>query len=122
MEKINTIQKISKKKFDDIVEVGDNAAVVCETKYPAGSNIVKIYARHNYPDDENPGGIPNFYVNRRIVRQNQFGPRSKDIICLDADEFPTENSINLITSGRLYHIFQDLQNQINELKEQIQND
>lgn len=102
-----------------ITYMGDNAAFVCEDKTDSAKLTTKLLAQHvNYNLDQ-PITFPRFCINKTTSLPGMIGMHSKNVLTLDADDVPTEGSNKLIVSDTLYHIVEDLQSQIDELKSLI---
>ena len=114
------LTKVGKLKAGQVLKdatyMEDNASLVCKDKTDSATLSTSFTAQHiNYDLDEHIE-FPRFCIIKTAARNEGFGMHSKIACILDTDDEPTEGSKNLVTSGALYSIISDLQNQINELK------
>ena len=98
-----------------------NAAFVCQDKQDKATKTTRIIAEHINEDMDIPITFPQFSVTKTTSLQGMIGMHFKHVLTLDADDYPTEGSKNLLTSGAIFEVITELQNQIDELKEQLKN-
>lgn len=120
MSLLNTIKEklyISKLKqtIDNPIYMRENARFVCSDTKNNVTVEMSIVPEHASNDTEEP----NFGVTRYSFREGQLSAHYKKVLNLNTDDAPIQGSKNLLTSGTLYHIINDLQTQITELQEKI---
>lgn len=93
-----------------------NSGLVVKDSNNGYNKSVELLASHINPDLDVPQDFPEFRIIRSTSRDGYVGNYKRHIMTLDVDDCPTQDSCKLITSGQLYDIINDLQNQINELK------
>lgn len=111
---------LKKLSLTDKLYMGKGSGLVCADKQGTINKKVEILASHIDTNLEDLNSFPQFTVVKTTSRDGQIGTHKKIALILDTDSQPTENSFKLLTSGLLYEIISDLQNQINELKSKIQ--
>lgn len=99
------------------IYMGTNSAVICKDTIGTTTYKVIIAPEHIDLDADIQIESPRFCVNKVTSKEGMVGMTFKNVLILDADSEPTEDSKALITSGTLYNIISDLQEQINELKQ-----
>ena len=82
-------------------------------------NCIRIVPTHIDKESDDKINFPRFDIVSTIGKDGQYNIIRKHILSLNADETPTEGSKNLLTSGCIYNIISDLQNQIDALKDKI---
>lgn len=102
--------------IDGPVYMGKISSFVCRDKLSSSTVTTSLVAEHINPDAEEPLVFPRFVINKMSAIDGGYGMYSHNVLALDADDVPTEGSINLITSGTLYNILQNIQDQIDDLK------
>ena len=120
-EKIKEMFGVKKQvatKVNGPVVMEDGAVVICQDVGTDSTVTTKIIPQHV----SDSVSFPRFVVTKTTARHDSYGMWNKVMLALDADSVPSEGSINLLTSGAIYEVINDLQNQINELKEQLNND
>lgn len=98
------------------VYMGKDSSFVCEDKLSNSTVVTSLVAEHINPDAGESIAFPRFVVNKTSALDGSFGMHSHNVLALDVDDVPTEDSINLITSGTLYNILQNIQDQIDDLR------
>lgn len=120
-EKIKEMIGIKKQvatKINGPVVMEDGAVVVCQDVGTDSTITTKIIPQH-VSDNVN---FPRFIVTKTAARHDSYGMWNKVVLALDTDNAPSEGSINLLTSGAIYEVINDLQNQIDELKARLNNE
>lgn len=100
----------------DKVYLENGSGFVCLDKKDSANKSVEIVPTHINPNLDNPADFPQFTVIKTTSKDGSIGTHKRTALILDTDNEPTEGSYKLLTSGLLYEIINDLQNQINELK------
>lgn len=118
---MSLLQKI-KEKFSSSKKVNtlsepmymmDGSAFVCQDKNNNVLKSTKIVAEHT---NESEIDFPRFIVTKTSFRDGMIGMYHKTSMVLDTDDEPTEGSKNLLTSGDIYKVVSDLQDQIEDLR------
>lgn len=113
----NFIDKVLSIKQELVMEEG--SSLVCRDKEGIVTKTVKIVPTHIDRDADIKIEFPQFDVISTISKDGQYNVIYKQLLTLDVDSEPTEGSYKLLTSGQLYNIISDLQNQIDTLKDKI---
>ena len=118
---LNNKQKVAQSKLtlNEELYLEKGSSLVCKDSINGSNNIIKIVPNHIDLDLDTPIEEPEFNVYRITSRDGVIGMYAKKLLTLDTDNTPTENSTKMITSGTLYTIINDLQEQINDLKNKI---
>lgn len=95
-------------KSQQSVYLEDGVGLICEDKDNSIRKSTKIVAQHSNYTADIPIEFPRFCVNKTTARIGAIGMHSKNVLFLDADDEPTEGSKNLLTSGVIYDVIQDL--------------
>lgn len=95
------------------------SSISCKDVHGNVTSCIKIVPIHiDYESDEK-GNFPRFDIVSTIGKDGQYNTIKKHVLSLNADETPIEGSKNLLTSGQLYNIINDLQSQIDILKQKL---
>jgi hypothetical protein len=86
----------------------DNSGFICKDKKVNTNLSTKLVAQHINDNPESPVDYPRFCIFKTSAIDGSYGMHSKLAMVLDTDDTPTEDSKNLITSGTLYNIIQNL--------------
>lgn len=105
--------------INSLIYLNKGAALICKDKTTDATLQTKIVAEHLDSDADVQIMFPRFSVIKTISKGGNYGMHSKLALVLDTDESPAQNSKNLLTSGTLFNIINDLQAQIDELKTQL---
>lgn len=110
-EKFTIAKKV--KTLDEPLYMLDGAAVICLDKNDKVTASTKIVAEHvENPDTD----FPKFVVIKTASRNGIIGMFNKVALILDTDEEPVIGSKNLMTSGDIFKVVSDLQDQIDDLR------
>lgn len=115
-EKVLGILPKTKTSIKDLIYMEDGSSVMCEDKQNDCTKSTRVVAKHINEDLDTPIEFPTFYVIKTTSRDGMFSTHVKVALVLDADDEPIEGSKNLLTSGTLFSILSDLQDQIDDLK------
>lgn len=92
------------------------SSLICKDKEGDLNKQVAIIAEHvNYDLDE-PTTFPKFSIIKGSSRDGSYSMYRKHVMNLDTDDVPTEGSHNLITSGALYEILQEINTRLENLE------
>ena len=122
MNIFNIVKEKITNKVKDIITVKDKifmeqgSSVVCKDSNNGINKQVSIIASHINENYDEPQTFPRFDVVKTVSKDGSYSTHKEYMFSLAADKEPTEGSKNLLTSGALYEIINDLQMQINELK------
>ena len=107
----NTIKEIANKTLTlkDKLYMGYGASFVCKDKIGNTNKQIEVTANHIDESSENPDDFPSFGVVKTSFIDGTHSLYRKYCMNLDTDETPTQGSKNLLTSGTLYNIINDLQ-------------
>lgn len=105
--------------LDEELSMENGAALVCKDKEGIVNKSVKIVATHINPDADEQIDMPQFDVISQVSKDGQYSMHVKHMLTLAADDCLTEGSKKLITSGQLYEIVKELQNQIDVINQKI---
>lgn len=111
---VNVAQKYT--TFKDKIYLEKGSGIVCKDSNNGYNKSIEILASHEDLSADQPITFPRFDIIRSTSRDGYDSTHKKHLFTLDTDDEPTEGSKNLLTSGVLYEIINDLQMQINELK------
>lgn len=92
------------------------ASLICKDKIGNSNRSVELVASHIDRDADIQIDFPQFDIVKILGKDGVIGMHVKHALTLDTDDFPTQDSKKLLTSGTLYEILNNLQNQIDELK------
>lgn len=114
----NTIKEVANKTLTlkDKLYMGYGASFACKDKIGNTNKQIEIIANHVDESSENTEEFPSFKIIKTSSIDGLNSLFRKHSMNLDTDELPIQGSKNLLTSGTLYNIINDLQSQINELK------
>ena len=118
-DKIKSLFK-SKLTVNQPVYAEDGASVICQDKDNGVIKQMSIVPEHINPNLDIPTTFPKFVVNKKTAREGMIGMHFARVLNLDTDEAPIQGSKNLLTSGTLYEILNDLQDQIDDLRFSIE--
>ena len=110
-QKLTTALKIQ--SLNSPIYLEDGAQFVCQDHKNKKNMSTRIIARHVGDD---PDDFPKFQIYKTAALDGMFGMHRELTLNLDTDESPIQGSHNLVTSGNLYKVINNLQEQIDELK------
>lgn len=113
----NKIKELVRKlTLKEKLYMDQGASLICYDKIGNTNKQIEIIANHIDEFSENPDDFPSFRVIKTSSIDGTHSLYRKHSMNLDTDETPTQGSKNLLTSGTLYNIINDLQSQIDALK------
>ena len=105
--------------LDKELSMEKGSSISCKDICGKVINCIRIVPTHIDKESDDKINFPRFDIVSTIGKDGQYNIIRKHILSLNADETPTEGSKNLLTSGCIYNIISDLQNQIDALKDKI---
>lgn len=105
--------------LDQQLLMEDGAAITCKDKINKVNKSVSIIPTHINMSLDQPVEFPEFSIIKKSGVDGSLSLNLRKVLILDVDDEPTEDSIKLLTSGQLYLIINNLQDQINELRDSI---
>lgn len=111
-QKISNLFRNEETTINEPVYFDSGASIICRDKEGIVTMTSSIVAEHI---DDNTK-FPRFSVVNTTAKEGMLSFNLKRILNLTTDNVPTQGSKNLMTSGDIYTVINDLQNQINDLK------
>jgi len=120
MKIINNIKQklevLKKYILNNVIYMEKDSGIVCQDTNNGIINSVGIYPAHIDLGMDNPLEFPELNIIKTTARTDSNSMFKNKVLTLDTDDEPTPGSKKIITSGTLYNILLNIQEQIDDIK------